>query len=154
MFLFLCICGRFCVRSLTAPRFWPFYECRIMVVVMSTGISMFYYGEQFIMHTQGGGVPLSYRIMEQFASLPVGIMAYYAIILKYAVNRWGQLWGQSPPQAAARPGAGSIWCCLIFPSLVEKLTQHPILSTFALALWYSTHIEVLYRTYITYISVI
>ena len=76
-----------------------------MVVVMSTGILMGYYGEQFIMHTQGGGVPLSYRIMEQFASLPVGIMACYADILKCAGNRRGQLWGWNPlePQSDQEP---------------------------------------------------
>ena len=54
---------------------------------MSTGILMGYYGEQFIMHTQGGWGSLvvsHYGAVRLFASWHNG---HYAIILKYAANR-------------------------------------------------------------------
>lgn len=50
-------------------------------------------------------MPLCIADMEQFATLPVGIMSYYAIIHKMCRQQAGAAVGVEPPQAAERPEA-------------------------------------------------
>lgn len=79
----------------TRPRsaFPPILERRIMDVVMSTGIFKgINYANGTRSHIKGLWVPFCMRSGVVCTS-PVGIMAHYAIVLKFAVCGWGQLWG-------------------------------------------------------------
>ena len=72
---------------------------------MSTGILMGYYGEQFIMHTQGGGGSLvvsHYGAVRLFASWHNGVLCGHS---KMCRQQAGAAVGVEPPQAAERPGA-------------------------------------------------